>query len=75
MPNAELSGLKKIGLNQFYHDYPTVAQLNRGESLVGRSAGCERHVCPFGQAHLIRSSVQLWAIFISLSKTEGAMPR
>ncbi len=54
MPSAELHGLERIVINQFYHDSPTVAQLNCGELPVGRLANCERHVYALGRAHLIR---------------------
>ncbi len=59
MPNVEPRDLKRISSRQSYHGYPTVAQLNGGELLVGRSVGRERHVCTFSQSHPIHSVVWL----------------
>lgn len=47
--------LNTISAHQSYHGWPTVARLQSGELLVVSSSGRERHVCPFGQVHLIRS--------------------
>lgn len=48
--------LQKISLHRSYHGWPTVGRREDGELLVVVSAGRERHVCPFGQVHLFRSS-------------------
>ena len=48
--------VRTISTDCSYHGWPTVARLETGELLVVVSAGRERHVCPFGQVHLLRSS-------------------
>ena len=55
--------IKTISVHQTYHGWPTVARLRNGALLVVVSAGRERHVCPFGQVHLIRSldNGQTWS--------------
>lgn len=47
--------VRKISTHGSYHGWPTVARLQDGRLFVVVSAGRERHVCPFGQVHLIRS--------------------
>lgn len=56
MPGCQVQEVKTISAHQSYHGWPTVARLASGELLVVVSAGRERHVCPFGQVHLIRSA-------------------
>lgn len=56
MKKCNLNSLKKISTHQSYHGWPTVARLAGGELLVVVSAGRERHVCPFGQVHMLRSN-------------------
>jgi Neuraminidase (sialidase) len=56
MPAIEVHEIKKISSNQTYHGWPTVTRRRNGELLVAVSAGRVRHVCPFGQVHLLRSS-------------------
>lgn len=56
MPKPIVHSLKKISLHRSYHGWPTVGRREDGELLVGVSAGRERHVCPFGQVHLLRST-------------------
>lgn len=55
-PAAVVQDVKTISTNRTYHGWPTVARLETGELLVVVSAGRERHVCPFGQVHLLRST-------------------
>ncbi len=55
-PTAEVMGVKTISTHQSYHGWPTICRLRNGELLIAVSAGRERHVCPFGQVHLLRSS-------------------
>lgn len=38
-----------------YHGWPTIARRKNGELLLVCSGGRERHVCPFGQVHLMTS--------------------
>src|SRR5687767_5102006 len=38
-----------------YHGWPTLARRKNGELLLVCSGGRERHVCPFGQVHLMTS--------------------
>ena len=47
--------VQRISTHQSYHGWPTVERLRNGELWVVVSAGRERHVCPFGQVHRIRS--------------------
>lgn len=54
--NADVLDLKTISTNKSYHGWPTLARLQNGELWVVVSAARERHVCPFGQVHLIRST-------------------
>lgn len=56
MSQLRIHTLKTISTHNSYHGWPTVARLPDGELLVVASAGRERHVCPFGQVHLLRSS-------------------
>ncbi len=55
MPKAVVHEVKTISSHKSYHGWPTVARLQNGELWVVVSAGRERHVCPFGQVHLICS--------------------
>lgn len=52
---ADVLEVKTISSHRSYHGWPTLGRLPSGELLVVVSAGRERHVCPFGQVHLIRS--------------------
>ncbi len=56
MPEAIVRDVKTISVHQSYHGWPTVVRRKGGELVVVCSAGRERHVCPFGQVHLIRSA-------------------
>lgn len=56
MTEAQIDHVKTISAHQSYHGWPTVGLLDNGDLLVVVSAGRERHVCPFGQVHLIRSA-------------------
>jgi hypothetical protein len=56
MSKHKVHEVKTISSNHSYHGWPTVERLTNGELLVVVSAGRERHVCPFGQVHLIRST-------------------
>ena len=56
MSGYQVQEVKTISTHQSYHGWPTVARLASGELLVVVSAGRERHICPFGQVHLIRST-------------------
>ncbi len=56
MPPIKRHDFKTISVHHSYHGWPTVARLQSGDLLVVSSAGRERHVCPFGQVHLIRST-------------------
>ncbi len=42
-------------LPEKYHGWPTLARRKNGELLLVYSGGRERHVCPFGQVHLMTS--------------------
>lgn len=55
-PAFKVHEVRTISTHNSYHGWPTVARLQNGELLVVVSAGRERHVCPFGQVHLLRSS-------------------
>ena len=55
-PGFQVRDVRTISTHRSYHGWPTVARLDTGELLVVVSAGRERHVCPFGQVHLLRSS-------------------
>ena len=55
-PGFQVRDVRTISTHRSYHGWPTVARLETGELLVVVSAGRERHVCPFGQVHLLRSS-------------------
>ena len=56
MSECQVHEVKTISSHHSYHGWPTVARQADGELLVVVSAGREKHVCPFGQVHLIRSS-------------------
>ena len=56
MPSIQIHSIKQISTHQSYHGWPTIARRRNGELLVAVSAGRDRHVCPFGQVHLLRSS-------------------
>ncbi len=56
MAGCRVHEVRRISSHQSYHGWPTVARLQSGELMVVVSAGRERHVCPFGQVHLIRSA-------------------
>ncbi|MFW6257111.1 MAG: sialidase family protein [Bacillota bacterium] len=56
MPKITLHELKTISEHNSYHGWPTIISLDNNELIVVCSAGRERHVCPFGQVHLLRSS-------------------
>lgn len=55
MPTARIHSVKTISSHESYHGWPTLARLADGTLMAVTSAGRERHVCPFGQVHLIRS--------------------
>lgn len=56
MPTCRIHAIRTISRERTYHGWPTVERLDNGELLVVSSSGRERHVCPFGQVHLIRSA-------------------
>ncbi len=56
MSKHRILEVKRVSRHNSYHGWPTVALLRDGQLLVVVSAGRERHVCPFGQVHLLRSS-------------------
>jgi sialidase-1 len=56
-PRARVESLQVISQQpEFYHGWPTLTRLRRGELLVTYSGGREAHVCPFGRVEIIRSS-------------------
>ncbi|MDI3285586.1 sialidase family protein [Polyangium sp. 15x6] len=55
MLEAIILDVNVISSHPSYHGWPTVARKRDGELLVVSSAGRERHVCPFGQVHMISS--------------------
>lgn len=55
MKTYQVHETKTISTHQSCHGWPTIVRLASGELLVVVSAGRERHVCPFGQVHLLRS--------------------
>ncbi len=47
--------VRTISLHQSYHGWATLERIGPTDLAVVVSAGRERHVCPFGQVHLLRS--------------------
>ena len=56
MTKCRVHEIQTISTHRSYHGWPTVVRLADGELLVVVSAGREKHVCPFGQVHLLRST-------------------
>ncbi len=56
MKRHQVREVRKISTHDSYHGWPTVARLRDGRLFVVVSAGRERHVCPFGQVHLLQSA-------------------
>ncbi|MHB0934786.1 MAG: hypothetical protein ACYC6A_00215 [Armatimonadota bacterium] len=56
MARYESHHLATISTHRSYHGWPTAARLLSGDLLVVSSTRRERHVCSFGQVHLIRSA-------------------
>ncbi len=55
-PKAKIANTRVISLRpNHYHGWPTLARRKDGELLLVCSGGRESHVCPFGQAELMRS--------------------
>ncbi len=56
MNAIDVRQIKQISSHNSYHGWPTLLRRRDGELLATVSAGRDRHVCPFGQVHILRSA-------------------
>jgi len=54
-PRHTVLEVRSINTHQSYHGWATLERIGPTELAVVVSAGRERHVCPFGQVHFLRS--------------------